>query len=148
MHATTTTLNFCHMDVISPFPFVCISDYVSSVLTQLVCTPTRVRLYLAQRISAMIMAPLVLAHLGLMVYAIRGGLTAGEILGRTHGSVFWASFYGIFVAAASLHGAIGVRVIVHETLGLRGPGLGVVTWGVFGLLFWFGARAVTAVTMI
>jgi succinate dehydrogenase hydrophobic anchor subunit len=37
-----------------------------------------IRLYLAQRISAAIMAPLVLLHLGLMIYAIQGGLDASE----------------------------------------------------------------------
>ena len=107
-----------------------------------------VRLYLAQRISALIMVPLVFAHLGVMIYAIQGGLSAEEILGRTQGSVAWTLFYGSFVAAASLHGAIGLRVIVHETLGLRGVGLSIMTCGVFGVFFWMGARAVTAVTMV
>ena len=32
------------------------------------------RLYMAQRLSAMVMAPLVLGHLAVMVYAIQGGL--------------------------------------------------------------------------
>ena len=107
-----------------------------------------VRLYLAQRISALIMIPLVFVHLGVMIYAVRGGLSAEEILGRTQGSVAWMLFYGVFAAAASLHAAIGLRVIAHEVFGLRGPGLGAMTWGVFALFFWMGARAVTAVTMI
>ena len=107
-----------------------------------------VRLYLAQRISALIMVPLVFVHLGLMIYAIQGGLSAAEILGRTQGSVVWMLFYGTFVAAAALHAAIGLRVIVHETFRIRGYGLEVLTWCMFGLLFWMGARAVTAVTMI
>ncbi len=107
-----------------------------------------VRLYLAQRISAMIMAPLVFIHLGMMVYAIQGGLSAAEILGRTQGSVFWMLFYGLFVAAASLHAAIGLRVIVHETLRLRGMALRALTWGLFAVFFVMGARAVMAVTMI
>ncbi|MGB2411815.1 MAG: succinate dehydrogenase, partial [Candidatus Puniceispirillaceae bacterium] len=47
------------------------------------------RLYMAQRLSALIMAPLVIGHLAVMIYAVRGGLSAGEILGRTHGSLFW-----------------------------------------------------------
>ena len=34
---------------------------------------------MAQRLSALIMAPLVLTHLGLMIYAVRGGLSAAEI---------------------------------------------------------------------
>ena len=34
-------------------------------------------LYILQRASAMIMAPLVIAHLLLIIYAMRGGITAG-----------------------------------------------------------------------
>ncbi len=107
-----------------------------------------VRLYLAQRISAMIMAPLVFVHLGMIVYAIQGGLSAEEILGRTRGSVFWLLFYGLFVAAASLHGAIGLRVIVCETLRLRGMVLSILTWASFAVFFVMGAWAVMAVTVI
>lgn len=107
-----------------------------------------IRLYMAQRISAMIMAPLVFLHIGMMIYAIQGGLSSEEILGRTQGSIFWMLNYGIFVAAASLHAAIGLRVIVHETTGLRGIALSALTWSGFGIFFYMGARAVTAVTMI
>ena len=105
-----------------------------------------VRLYLAQRLSAMVMVPLVLTHITVMIFAIQGGLSASEILGRTQGSVFWMLFYGLFVVAASLHGAIGLRVIVHEVTGLRGATLGVLTWGGFGLFLIMGVRAVMAVT--
>lgn len=104
-------------------------------------------LYMAQRLSAMVMVPLVLVHLGTMIYAIQGGLTTAEILGRTQGSIWWFLFYGTFVAAASLHAAIGLRTIVSETLGLRGIGLSLFAWG-FGLsVLFLGARAVWAVTM-
>ena len=48
------------------------------------------KLYILQRLTALIMAPLVLGHLALMIYAVQGGLSASEILGRTQGSVFWA----------------------------------------------------------
>ena len=106
------------------------------------------RLYMAQRLSAMVMVPLVLAHIAVMIYAIQGGLSAAEILGRTQGSVFWFLFYGTFVIATSLHAAIGLRVIAHEVTGLRGLGLGTLTWGGFVVFFYMGARAVTAVTMI
>ncbi|WP_372803096.1 succinate dehydrogenase, partial [Paracoccus seriniphilus] len=88
-----------------------------------------IRLYMAQRLSAMVMVPFVFVHLGVMVYAIQGGLSAAEILGRTQGSLFWFLFYGMFVAAASLHAAIGLRVIVHEVSGLRGLSLSALTWG-------------------
>lgn len=106
------------------------------------------RLYMAQRFSAMIMGPLVFVHLGMMIYAIQGGLSSEEILGRTQNSVFWLMFYGGFVAAASVHAAIGLRVIAHEVFRLRGLWLSVLTWGCCGIFFFMGARAVTAVTMI
>ena len=72
---------------------------------------TELRLYLAQRISAMVMVPLVIGHIAVMIYAIQGGLSAGEILGRTQGSVFWALFYGTFVVAVAVHAAIGPEII-------------------------------------
>lgn len=103
-------------------------------------------LYMAQRLSAMVMGPLVLGHIAVMIYAIQGGLSTAEILGRTQGSVLWFLFYGSFVLAVSIHAAIGLRVIVHETLGLRGRWLEIFTWVTgLGLLF-MGARAVMAVT--
>lgn len=104
------------------------------------------KLYLLQRLSALIMAPLVIGHIAVMIYAIQGGLSAAEILGRTQGSFGWAMFYGTFVVAVSIHAAIGLRVVVHEWAGLRGPALGALTWVVFLGLFWMGAHAVWAVT--
>lgn len=105
------------------------------------------RLYMAQRLSAMVMIPLTLGHLAVMIYAMRGGLTGGEILTRTQGSLFWFLFYGTFVAAVSVHGAIGLRVIVHETFGTRGRALALLTWGSCLVLLTMGARAVLAVTL-
>lgn len=105
------------------------------------------RLYMLQRITALVMAPLVLGHLAVMIYAIQGGLSAAEILGRTQGSAAWFLFYGVFVVAASVHGAIGLRVIAGEWGRLRGAALEAFTW-VAGLgLFALGARAVWAVTL-
>lgn len=106
------------------------------------------RLYMAQRLSAMVMAPLVLGHIAVMIYAIQGGLSTAEILGRTQGSVLWFLFYGSFVVAVSIHAAIGLRVIVHETVRLRGRWLEIFTWGTGIVLLLMGARAVAAVTML
>jgi fumarate reductase subunit C len=104
------------------------------------------RLYMLQRITALLMAPLVIGHLAVMIYAIQGGVTAEEILGRTQGSVAWFLFYGTFTLAVAVHGAIGLRTIVHEWGGLRGAALEAFMW-VTGLgLFALGARAVWAVT--
>ena len=104
------------------------------------------RLYMAQRISALLLAPFVLGHLAVMIYAVQGGLSAAEILGRTQGSVLWFLFYGTFVAAVSVHGAIGVRVIAFEWLHVTAKHLDAVMWGVGLALFALGSRAVWAVT--
>ena len=106
-----------------------------------------VRLYLAQRISALIMAPLVLIHLGLITYAVQGGLDAAEILARTRGSIVWATLYGLFVLAVSVHAGLGLRVIVYEWLKLKGTGLEFFTWAVILGLMLLGGRAVFAVVM-
>lgn len=105
------------------------------------------RLYMLQRITALIMAPLTLGHVAVMIYAVQGGLSTAEILGRTQGSLWWLVFYGSFVIAVSVHAAIGLRVIVHETLGLKGAALGLFTWGCGLILLYLGARAVAAVTL-
>lgn len=104
------------------------------------------RLYMIQRLSALVLAPLVLAHLALIVFAIRGGLTTAEILARTQGSTGWFAFYGLFVLAVSAHAAVGLRVVAAEWLGLRGARLAVFGWIVFLGLLGLGARAVWAVT--
>jgi len=72
------------------------------------------RLYILQRLTALIMAPLVIGHIGVMIYAVQNGLSAAEILGRTQGSIFWALFYGAFALAVAIHAAIGLRAILHE----------------------------------
>lgn len=102
-------------------------------------------LYLAQRLSALVMVPLVLGHLALIIYAVQGGLSAAEILGRTQGSAFWALYYGLFVLAVSVHAAIGLRAIVGEMTPLRGRALDIAV-SAFGLgLAYLGASAVVAV---
>lgn len=103
------------------------------------------RLYLLQRLTALIMAPLVIGHIAVMIYAVQGGLSAAEILGRTQGSLFWAAFYGLFVLAVSIHAAIGIRVITQEWLRLEGAALHALTWLVGLGLLALGGRAVFAV---
>ena len=104
------------------------------------------RLYMLQRITALIMAPLVVGHLAVMIYAVQGGLSAAEILGRTQGSVAWFLFYGTFVVAVAIHAAIGLRTIAQEWGGLRGTDLTVFMWVTGLVLFALGTRAVWAVT--
>ena len=72
------------------------------------------KLYVWQRASAAIMVPLVIIHIAVMFFVSRRGLTAADILSRTHGSVLWAAYYGLFVATASIHAGIGVRNVLLE----------------------------------
>ena len=106
-----------------------------------------VRLYLWQRATAALMVPLVLVHIAVIIYASHKGMTAADILSRTHGSIVWASYYGLFVAAASIHAAIGVRNVVAEWSPLddRRAGLFAVVFGL--LLAALGTRAVLAVVL-
>jgi fumarate reductase subunit C len=106
-----------------------------------------VRLYVWQRATAALMAPLVLVHIAVIFYATRQGMTAADILSRTHGSTVWATYYGIFVAAVAIHAAIGARNILTEwsSLNDRRAGQSAVGFGL--LLAALGLRAVYAVVL-
>src|SRR5580693_4642212 len=105
------------------------------------------RLYVWQRATAALMVPLVIIHIAVIFYASRKGMTAADILSRTRGSVVWASYYGLFVAAASIHAAIGVRNVLTEWSSLydRRAGLFAIVFGL--LLAALGVRAVYAVVL-
>ena len=105
----------------------------------------QVMLWAAQRASAAVLALCVLVHLVTIIYAVRSGLTAAEILGRTSGSVFWTAFYALFVAAVAIHAPIGVRNVVMETTRWRGAGLEAVMVILGIVLAAYGWRAVYAV---
>lgn len=102
-------------------------------------------LWLVQRASAAVLALCVAVHLVTVVYAVRGGLTAAEILGRTRGSAGWLAFYSVFVIACAVHAPIGLRPVLTEWLGWRGRSREafVLAFGV--LLAALGMRAVLAV---
>jgi succinate dehydrogenase subunit C len=106
-----------------------------------------VRLYVWQRSTAAIMLPLVLIHIAVIFYVTRHGMTAADILARTRGSIVWASYYGIFVAAASIHGAIGVRNVLTEWSPLteRRAGIFAIAFGL--ALLALGFRAVAALVL-
>jgi fumarate reductase subunit C len=106
-----------------------------------------VRLYVWQRLTAVLMVPLIAVHLIVIIYATNRGLSAAEILGRTRGSVAWALYYGLFVVAASIHGAIGVRGVAREWLGWREKALDRLMWIFGAVLLALGLRAVVAVVM-
>ncbi len=102
-------------------------------------------LYALQRGSALILAPLVIAHVVLILIASRDGLSAAEILARTQGSIAWAAFYGLFVVAAAVHAPIGLRNVIREATPWQGRGLDLAMVLVFFVMLALGLRAVVAV---
>ena len=103
------------------------------------------RLWLWQRATAVILALCVVVHLATMIYAVRGGLSAADILGRTRGNAAWAIFYAVFVLAAAVHGGIGLRTIAIEWLALRSRTAGAVAALIGVALVVLGLRAIFAV---
>jgi fumarate reductase subunit C len=102
-------------------------------------------LFLAQRATAFVLALAVATHLGTILYAVRGGLTAADILARTHGNVAFALFYALFVIAVAIHAPIGLRNVLREWAQWRGRSLDF-TLALFSiLLFVLGLRAIFAV---
>jgi len=102
-------------------------------------------LWVAQRLSAGVLALCVLVHLATMIYAVRGGLTAAEILGRTQGSIAWFAFYSLFVLAIVVHVPIGLRAVLAEWLGWRGPSRDWMLVLFASVLAFMGMRAVLGV---
>jgi fumarate reductase subunit C len=102
-------------------------------------------LWLAQRVSAAVLAVCVAVHLATIIYAVQGGLTAAEILGRTRGNHAWLAFYSVFVIAVSVHAPIGLRAIFLEWLRWRGASRDFVLALFSAALAWMGMRAVFAV---
>lgn len=106
---------------------------------------TEARLFALQRVTALILLPLTLTHLAGILIAVRGGLTAAEILGRTQAGWHWPVFYGVFVVCAAIHGSIGLRNILVEWARLpRRTANGVMAAVAVGLLG-LGLRAVAAI---
>jgi fumarate reductase subunit C len=102
-------------------------------------------LFIAQRATAVVLAGAVAIHLGTIIYAVRGGLTAGDILGRTQGNLWFLVFYALFVLAVAVHAPIGLRNIFREWTRWRGIALDVALAGFAVLLLVLGLRAVLAV---
>jgi fumarate reductase subunit C len=99
-------------------------------------------LYLLQRATAAVLGVAVTVHLVTIIYAVRGGLSAAEILGRTRGSVAWLIFYAVFVTAVAVHAPIGLRAILREWAGWRGRSLELFTALLGTLLALAGWRAI------
>jgi fumarate reductase subunit C len=102
-------------------------------------------LWIAQRASATVLAVCVAVHLLTIIYAVQGGLTAAEILGRTRGNAAWFAFYSLFVLAVTIHAPIGLRPVLGEWLGWRGRSRDLALLLFSGFLAWAGMRAVLGV---
>jgi fumarate reductase subunit C len=105
------------------------------------------RLWVAQRMTAAVLALCVVLHLITMIVAVRGGLTAAEILARTHGSLAWSAFYATFVLAVAVHAPIGLRTVLAEWLQWRGRSANAACLAIGVALLALGWRAVAAVTL-
>ena len=101
--------------------------------------------WLLQRASAAVLALCVIVHLFTIVYAVQGGLSAAEILGRTRGNAAWFAFYSLFVLAVAVHVPIGLRSVCTEWLRWRGRSRDFVLVLFAALLAWSGMRAVLAI---
>jgi len=101
--------------------------------------------FVAQRLSAVVLAFAVVVHLATILYAVRGGLTAEDILSRTRENAWFLAFYLVFVVAIAVHAPIGLRNILREWTPWHGRSLDVAL-GIFALiLLLLGARAALAV---
>ena len=90
------------------------------------------------------LAVCVLVHLVTIIYAVRGGLSAAEILGRTRGNVAWLVFYTVFVVAVAVHAPIGLRSVLGEWARWRDKSRDVALLLFSLLLLVMGMRAVLA----
>ena len=105
------------------------------------------RAWYLQRISAMVLALCVVVHIGVIMYAVRGGLSGAEILARTRGNWGFGIFYTIFVLACAVHVPIGVANIAEEWFGWSSRAARLLFF-IAGLLILFsGLRAVVGVTL-
>ncbi len=108
-------------------------------------TRTHVRLWVAQRVSAMVLGVCVVVHLVTIMVVMRGGVSAAEILQRTQGSLGWLLFYVVFVIAVAVHAPVGLRDILAEWLRWRGPWVDAMLLVLGVVLAMWGLRAVGAV---
>lgn len=108
---------------------------------------TQARLWYLQRLSAMVLAVCVVIHLLVILWAVRGGLTGSEVLGRTRGNWGFAAFYATFVLACAVHVPVGLARIGEEWAGWSSTSALRAAWAVAALIAVLGLRAVYAVSV-
>jgi fumarate reductase subunit C len=102
-------------------------------------------LFMAQRLSAAVLAFAVAVHLATLIYAARAGMTAADVLARTHGNKAFLIVYLVFVVAVAVHAPIGLRNVLREWTAWRGRSLDVALAAFALLLLALGLRAAVAV---
>ncbi len=100
------------------------------------------RLWLAQRVSAMVLAVAVTIHLAGIIFAVQGGLSAAEIIGRVGGSGVMAAFYGVFVLAATVHAPLGLRAVLAEMTALKPASVNGIAFAFAAAVLLMGLQAV------
>ncbi|HXW26517.1 MAG TPA: succinate dehydrogenase [Xanthobacteraceae bacterium] len=102
-------------------------------------------LFLAQRLSAAVLAVAVTVHLATIIHAARAGMTAADVLARTRGNVGFLIVYAIFVLAVAIHAPIGLRNVLREWTFWRGRSLDLALAAFALVLLGLGLRAALAV---
>jgi len=105
---------------------------------------TEAWLWLAQRASAAVLALAVTVHLGTIITAVQGGLSAAEINARLQGHAGWLAFYVVFVLAAAVHAPLGVRIVLREWTPLGAPAARALTAVLALAILALGLRAAVA----
>jgi fumarate reductase subunit C len=82
-----------------------------------------------------------------MIVAIQGGISAEEILSRTHGSWLWGGFYGLFVIAVGIHIGVGLNNILLEWTSMSRGLVAGIAHGYATFAIVLGLRAVYAVVL-
>ena len=102
-------------------------------------------LFMAQRLSAAVLAFAVAVPLATIIYAARAGMTAADVLARTHGNKAFLILYLVFVVAVAVHAPIGLRNVLREWTAWGGRSLDVALAAFALLLLALGLRAAVAV---
>ena len=98
-------------------------------------------LWLAQRLSAVVLILGAVVHVATNVYAVRGGLGAAEVIARIQGNGAWLTFYLLFALAAAVHVPLGMRTVLVEMTPLRTCTGNIVAIALAIAFVWLGWRA-------
>ena len=99
-------------------------------------------LWLAQRITAGILAFAVIVHLATIIMAMEGGLSAREIIDRLRGNTAWLVLYIVFVVSVAVHAPIGLRTILREITPLKMSMIDGLMALLSVMLVWTGVQAI------